>query len=112
DQGYFRTTMRRDDRGRIVEEAYFDTDDKPCAGPEGVARFTKTCDAWGNVIDCHLFGDDGKPVLHADGLGYARWTAKYDNAGNKIETAFSGLDLKPVLITEGYHRWTVEFDDN
>ena len=57
-------------------------------------------DERGNLNEVALFGVDGKPTLHKDGLASPR--SRYDERGNHIEVAFIGLEGKPILRKDGY----------
>jgi PDZ domain len=83
-----------DERGNIVEMAYFGVDGKPALDKDGKARVTYRYDERGNGVEIAFFGADGKPTLDKD--GYARWTAVYDERGNQVETAYFGVDGKPI----------------
>ena len=62
-----RATWRYDERGNVIEVAYFGTDGQPSLRKDwGMARVTYRHDQRGNIVDRVHFGVDGQPILRRD----------------------------------------------
>ena len=71
-------------------------------GNNGVAKFTRRYNDYGDLIEEAYFGTGGEPVLRDD--GYARLTRVIDRDGHIIEEAYIGTDREPVKQKNGYAR--------
>jgi len=72
----------RDDRGNILEQAFFGLDGQPKLAKGGYAKVTQAFDDRGNVVEVITFGLDGRWIVDQD--GYARMTLAYDDKGNPV----------------------------
>ena len=52
--------MRYDERGNLIERAYFDVDGKPCLDKIGIAKVTFQYDGEDELIGTQLYDQDGK----------------------------------------------------
>ena len=138
--GYAKRTVKIDERGNIIEQAYFGIDGKLCLIHIGYAKVTMKYDEQGNIIEAAYYGVDDKPaalegddpydswmtIWHDNGKvatqtwfysvkrhpeGYAKATVKHDEQGNPIEVAFFGIDDKPYLYKDGYAKVTTKCDE-
>ena len=107
-----RVTWAYDDRGNVIEEAYFDTDGKLTRHKSGYVETTLAYDEQGNKIEQSFFGADGKLTRHKD--GYAKVKRSYDNSGNIIEEAYFGTDGEPTRHKDRYAKvtWAYEHRNN
>ncbi len=64
-------TAHHDERGNLVEKAYFGVDGKPTLHNDGNACVTYRYDERGNQLEIAYFGVDGKPTLTKQGVARA-----------------------------------------
>jgi hypothetical protein len=89
-----RHTRRYDDRGNVIEEAFFDAANRPVIDYwAGYARTTTRCDPSDRVTERAFFGADGEPLV-VPYFGGARVTYRYDDHGRLIEETHYGADGK------------------
>jgi hypothetical protein len=105
-----RVQMVYDDQDRVIETAYFTSDDKPSAPTlEGYTRLKQEYDQRGNVASWSYFLDT-KPMAGLE-HHFHRATQVFDSRGNLTEVAYFGVDGQPVLYGNWrYHRYKLSFD--
>lgn len=87
--GYAVVRDSYDDAGNIIQETYYDKDDKPLLLSSGYAGLRKAYNAQNKVIRTEYLGEDGEPIALANGT--AVLLNAYDDAGNMISETY--LDL-------------------
>ena len=92
-------TGRYDERGNLIEAAYFDTAGNPTQHKDAYHLVTGRYDERGNRIEWAYFDTAGNPMQHKD--GYHRMTGRYDERGNVIERTTSFL---PGEVKDGCGR--------
>ncbi|MBT3219101.1 MAG: serine/threonine protein kinase [Proteobacteria bacterium] len=85
ESGFHRTVWTRDAMGFVLEESFFDANDKPVLYQSYATRKIKR-DKWGNAIDIRFFGLKGEPVL-AGSIEAARWLQTFDSRGRVVRRA-------------------------
>jgi hypothetical protein len=60
--GYHKCTIKYDDRGNLIEKAYFNAAGKPTLCRQGMHKKVFRCDERGNQIDVAYFDEAGGPV--------------------------------------------------
>ena len=117
---YDRKTSSYDERGKLIEEAYFDAKGKSILN-SGLARVVLGYDARGYRAEVRYFGADGKPIVPVEPFEMfssagvretcgVRETASFDAHGNVVEQASFGTDDKPCINNHGYARATASYD--
>ena len=105
--------MTFDDRGDLVETAFFDAVGKRAVDSEGCTRITYKYDARGNRTETLYLGTDGRPVPTKD--GYSRMTNEYER-DNETSRTYFGTNGNPIAIAveEGhsYARRSQRYDQN
>jgi hypothetical protein len=129
-----------DDRGRILEEAFFDAQFKPSTDAFGIHRYQVRYNAAGQRAEELYFDREGRPSTSPDKPARLRmahdskgklvqgawfdpagqpalhrdgthlWKAKHDKGGRQKEIAYFGVKGEPVLHRDGYARITRTFD--
>lgn len=107
---FHRVSRTFDARGRFVEEAFFDANEKPTLGFEGTHLMRRTYNERGFTTAIEYFGVSGEPMLSQ--LGFHRQTNTYDSRGDLVEMAYFGIGGEPVLRRDGYQRVTNILDAN
>lgn len=107
--GIARETAAYDDRGKLVETAWFDADDERVNGTNGYARFAARYDDRGNQIERAFFSPHGTPVSGPD--GYARYTARFNPQGRRLEASYFYDPQNRRRVVNGYARVTIVFDE-
>jgi len=108
EEGHAKVAYKYDEQGNVTEEAYFDTDGKPCMAEfyyatteyNSYAKITLKYDEQGNVIETAYFDTDGRP--HLLEANYAKATSKYDSLGNLTEEAFFDTNGEPCMAENGF----------
>src|SRR5262249_31347463 len=77
-------TWKYNERGQLVEVAFFDLESRPVRNLIGIARYVNRHDERGRKVEVTFFDPEGKPVLQAKERA-ARITTRYDDRGNAIE---------------------------
>ena len=107
-EGYAKYIAKYNERGRLIELSFFDTEEKPCLNNKGYAKVSYGYDEWGNVTEILFLGVDGKPCT--DSSGVARCVMRYDERGNKIEEATFDPEGNPCLNAQGAAKMTAVCD--
>jgi YD repeat-containing protein len=110
DFGYAKRTQTYDDRGNLIEQAYWGADDALIPNNNGYAKYAQAYDEQGNLIEWTYLGIDDAPILNKK--GYAKVTQAYDEYNNVIEQAFWDTDNTPVLGARGYAKVTQVYDEH
>jgi YD repeat-containing protein len=105
--GYARITWKYN-RGRVVEEHYYDAEGKPTLFKDGFAHYEADYDVRGNLKAWAYLDTEGKPAVHRN--GFHRATRAFDQRGNVTEEAYWGTDGTPAVHAEGFARKTTEYD--
>ena len=130
-----------DERGFLVQEAYFDNTGAPLGAEDGAAVVKMKRDDHGHVLEWMYFDGTGKPIktrsgyalvrtnldargrqvewLYFDGEGrrtrndegYAASRSSYDDRGFRVESGFFDENDKPVLTTNGIASLKRGWDD-
>jgi hypothetical protein len=85
---------RRDERGRVVEETYLDSQRNPTVAVDTYARVRYRHDAVGNVVESSFFGADNRPVNRRDGA--SRVVQRFDEQRRTVEERTFDKDDQPV----------------
>jgi hypothetical protein len=107
--GYARVEQRYDQRGRLVEEAYFGVDGRPVLRDWGFATARFRYDDLGRRTEQAQFGVDGLPLLGRYGFSIVRY--RHDARGNEIESARFGVAGEAVADVSGAHRNRSAYDE-
>ncbi len=106
---WHRCVSKYDDRGNMVELAYFGVDGKPVADADGVSRTMWTFDDADRYLTWRCYGADGKAGLDKNGIHETRFS--YDGRGNVTRWTNFGTDRKPILCAAGYHIMAQAYDE-
>ena len=87
--GYSVVRNSYDDRGNVILETYYDTEDRPFLLSSGYAGLRKEYDENNKVIRTEYLGENGQNIALANGT--AVLLNSYDDAGNMISETY--LDL-------------------
>jgi serine/threonine-protein kinase len=107
--GFATKHLKYDDRGLVVEESYFDTNDNPVLLSDGYATVRYARDRSGDVTAESYLGRRGEPVLCAG--GYARKTNTYEVHRRRATTALFDTSGAPVLGSAGWSVERLTYDD-
>ncbi len=107
-QGYFRTKLQYDDKGRKVQWSYHDAKGGLVLDKKGTAIVKLTFDPSGAVSEYRFFGTNEKPILSSE--GYARSKATYNAVGQQIRLEFFNTDGEPISNEAGYARADYTYD--
>ena len=88
-----------DARGFATSVRFFDVEDKPRLGPDGVHELRFMRDASGFVTETAVFDEARRPTQNHD--KYHRITFLRDARGNAVVSRVFGLDGEPVLSSAG-----------
>lgn len=104
DQGFdssqglpYKRTVVFNQRGDIVEEAYWDEQDRPVRCPAGYTRNVREYDAAGRLRRQTGYGYDGSQ-------GYACYAWIHDEQGRVLDDVWMDADGREVLTSEGVSR--------
>src|SRR5207244_1374621 len=129
------------DRGRPVEEHYFDLDNAPVENSNGHHRITRSYDQNPTRVTTRYFAADGTPACLG---GFCIEEASYDDFDNLVSRDFRGeagqpsshmqgfvreersydafsrqtgqryfsIDNEPVMTALGYAGWDAEYDEH
>jgi YD repeat-containing protein len=89
-----------DDRGNMIEVAYFGTEGKPRLTNEKIAKIKYEFNARSQEVGRAFFGVDDKPTPSTN--GYAAFRQQFDVRGNIVEQTYFGADGEPVAVGLGY----------
>ncbi|MBR5710570.1 MAG: TIR domain-containing protein [Thermoguttaceae bacterium] len=106
--GYYKYSIKYDNHGRKIEEAYFGADNKPSLFKNVYAKVTRKYNEYDKVIEKAYFGTDGKPCICDDGS--SKTTYKYDELQHLTEIAYFGVDNKACLCKEGHAIFALKYD--
>jgi YD repeat-containing protein len=101
--------FKYDERGKRVEERYFDAKENPCLNRDGLHRARGGYDERGNQVEVVYFGVDDRPCINRK--GFHRATGRYDESGNRVKEANFGVDDRPCLNRNGVHKDVTRFDE-
>ena len=73
-EGYAKYIAKYNERGRLIELSFFDTEEKPCLNNKGYAKVSYGYDEWGNVTEILFLGVDGKPCTDSSGVAPVSYT--------------------------------------
>ncbi len=107
--GFAIEKARYDERGNIVEAAFFDETDKPIRRTEGLAIMKSKYDKWGNQTEQAYFDEADKPIRLKD--GYAIVKMEYDERGNQTEQAYFDEADKRIRLKDGYAIVKLKYDE-
>jgi len=100
EQEYSRKLYIKDNRGLVIEAAYFGTDGEPILNDRGFSHARIVNDDLGRPIELSYFGIRGEPIMGTNSYHFHRVTKKLDARGNEIEVATFGLDGKPIEVID------------
>lgn len=99
-RGYCAAEFKRDMKGRIIEERFFDEQGEPCIGKDGYA--IEVNEYHDNVVDNYSITSfldcDGKAMMHPDGY----WNAQinFDTLGYPIRMIYMDNENNPVYLAK------------
>lgn len=131
--GYHRSTSKYDDHNLEIERRYFDENGNPTANAAGWSILTRDpfydrtsgkaalnaneyhyaedyLNTLGQRVRFAVFGINGEPKLHAKDRVHC-WIHRLDAQGREVERICLGTSSEPVLHAQGYHRFTIRFDE-
>ena len=111
--GFARRTLKYDNRGNIIEQAYYDAEGNLYATNMGFAIVRTAYNQQGKKTEETFYGTDDKPCIGA--TGYACATFNYDPKGNPSEVNyFKYLNNKmdPTLNICLVSKEVYEYDDS
>ena len=86
-----------DHRGLAVEGTPLGSDGQPTVTRNGIAKWSSTYNALGQIIQEAFFGHDSQPILND--FGAAGTKISYDGHGNITEIAFLGAEGQLVTVS-------------
>ena len=89
-----------DERGNVIETAYFDTDGKPKLTNEKIAKSTSQFDTRGQEVERAFFDVEGAPTVSI--YGYAGFRQEFDARGDITAQTYFGVDGEAVPAGLGY----------
>lgn len=108
--GVARITFTRDDKGRVIQEEYWEGEGKRTLNDGLVASATFQFDENGNRTREECYGLDGKLTLSQN--GYAVLVSEYDDLWNEVRRSFLGVDRQPIIHSEGCAAWRKRYNEN
>ena len=91
-----KTLQRYDEYGRLIEYAYFDTDNKPDKNSLGIHKTRHTYNKRGRRISVAFYDIEGNLINGND--GWASWENQYDNEGRFVSYRNYNAQRKAVNI--------------
>ena len=107
--GAAKITFKNNEKGNLIEAAFFGVDGQPCLCDKGFSKTTSVYDERGNEIEKAYWGVDGQPCLSEENIFKSTW--KYDEQGKILEQAFFGIDGLPCPLKDGYAKIAWEYDE-
>lgn len=102
--------FKRDNKGNLLEESYYDEQDKPIICNNGYHKAKCVYDKQGRKTEVTFYGKDGNPScvqnVHKKKMKYA------DNSDDIIEESYYGKNGKPVNCTDGYHKIVTTYNED
>jgi hypothetical protein len=94
---------------QVIEDKYFDKDNKPVPGLFGVYRYSSRWDISGRCVE-QWYGDSlGNPMRSK--YGYARTGSLLSERGQVIEFTYYDIDGKMIKLDHGYARDRDKYDE-
>ena len=106
---YAKCNMKYDDRGNLIELAFFNKDDKPYTIPRIYHKYKAKYDDNDNIIEEGYY--DKYDQLIETTYNYALVKKKYDKTYNLIEESYYDTNNKPTLNRENYHLIKYVYDN-
>ncbi len=105
-KGFAKRIARYNERGFIVEDTYYDANNRPTRTSNGYSKRVRKYNNQDIVIEAILSGFDAKKA------GYSQQRVKYDTRGNVIEVANFDDQGKRAHDKDGHAFWTSKYDDD
>ncbi len=97
DAGYAKLAMKKDDRGRLTEAAYFDRKGRPARNEKGYVRIALRYDERVGLVEKNFYKGKRAPGEN----GHARVAVHYDARGDLVEMVFYDERDRPTRGPEG-----------
>jgi hypothetical protein len=107
--GVFHVRRKRGPTGALIEDSFWDAEERPVLGKEGAHVVRYALDGDTETESVKYYGRDGKPTLSRFGHHERRY--RRDDIGNILEVRSYGIDGQPVITTdEGAAGWRIGRD--
>ena len=108
-EGYAICRSEFDNKANMLEQSYYDVNDKPMKGKDGYHKVKYKYDDAGNRTEEAYYGTDGKPMM-VNGVHMEKYT--YDEHGNNTVFALYGTNGKPKDCDAGWQKITVTYAED
>lgn len=105
---YSIVTVKYDDRGNIIERAFFDTSGRPALDNLSTHRRISDYDDMNRVIHEKNLGKDGKPSIGRN--AYPEGKVEYDERGNIVSLICLDGYGRPYTGADGFQKCTNEYN--
>ncbi len=110
DEGQAIAKRVRDIWGNIVEETFWDQNERPMSTVGGYAGVRQIYGTRGQLVETMYLGKAGEVVFRKE--GYAGWRAEFDDLGRRKLTRFVGLRKEATLSPQyGAAGWRSTYDE-